>query len=273
MSLSAVHDRPLAGLAVNDPPFRRDWWDETPVERSVAQERRHRRERLAGTFRLFARFGLARGLAGHVTARDPELPDHFWVNPFGLHFSRVKVSDLLLVNARGEIVVGAGPLNRAAFAIHAAIHHARPDVVAAAHTHSVHGKAWSSLGRRLDALTQDACSFHEDHGLFEDFGGVVYETGEGERIAAALGGAKAVILRNHGILTAGPSVETAAWWYLAFEEACQVQLLAEAAGSPRPIPDEQARLTHGQVGLPRSVHRAFEALWQGLVEDEPELLL
>src|SRR6195952_3143912 len=180
-----------------------------------------------------------------ITARDPELTDHFWVNPFGLHFSRIKVSDLLLVNSQGEIAIGDAPLNRAAFAIHAALHEARPEIIAAAHTHSIYGKAWSTLGRKLDPLTQDSCAFYQDHGLFEDFGGVVYETSEGDQIAEALGPRKGVILKNHGILTAGPSVEAAAWWYIALDNACQVQLLAEAAGSPHPIPHEQAALTHG----------------------------
>src|SRR3954468_9376169 len=121
-----------SGLTLNPSPARGDWFDDPPPERSIAQERRHRQERLAGAFRLFARFGFDPGLAGHITARDPELPDHFWVNPFGLHFSRIRVSDLLLVNAQGEIVIGDAPLNRAAFAIHAALHEARPDVIAAA---------------------------------------------------------------------------------------------------------------------------------------------
>jgi ribulose-5-phosphate 4-epimerase/fuculose-1-phosphate aldolase len=261
-----------SGLNLNATPWRQDWFDETPVVRDVVAERRHRQERLAGAFRLFARQGFDRGLAGHITARDPELTDHFWVNPFGRHFSRIRVSDLLLVNARGEIAVGQGPLNRAAFAIHAAIHEARPDVVAAAHAHSLHGKAWSTLGRHLAPLTQDSCVFYQDHGLFDEFGGVVYETEEGDRIAAALGPRKAVILKNHGILAAGPSVESAAWWYIALEDACHAQLLAEAAGDPQPIPHEQAALTHSQIGRQRGADRAFDALWQGLVEAEPDLL-
>jgi ribulose-5-phosphate 4-epimerase/fuculose-1-phosphate aldolase len=261
-----------SGLALNPSPVRRDWFDDAPPQRSIAQERRHRQERLAGAFRLFARFGFDQGLAGHITARDPELTDHFWVNPFGLHFSRIRVSDLLLVNAQGEIVIGDAPLNRAAFAIHAALHEARPDVIAAAHTHSLYGKAWASLGRKLDPLTQDSCAFYQDHGLFEDFSGVVYETSEGARIAQALGPHKAVILKNHGILTAGPSVEAAAWWYIALDNACHVQLLAEAAGTPKPIPHAQAELTHGQISGPGGSARAFDALWQGLVAAEPELL-
>lgn len=261
-----------SGLRLNAVPFRQDWFDETPVVRDVVAERRYRQERLAGAFRLFARYGFDRGLAGHITARDPELTDHFWVNPFGLHFSRIRVSDLLLVNSAGEIAVGKGPLNRAAFAIHAAIHEARPDVVAAAHTHSLYGKAWSALGRRLDPLTQDSCAFYEDHGLFCEFGGVVYETDEGAKIATALGSSKAVILQNHGILTAGPTVESAAWWYIALDDACHAQLVAETAGSPQPIPHDQAALTHTQVGRVRGADRAFDSLWQGLIESEPDLL-
>lgn len=256
----------------NPVPLRRDWFEPAPPRTSQEAERLHRKQRLAVAFRLFARYGFDQGLAGHITARDPELHDHFWVNPLGLHFSRIRVSDLLLVNSQGEIVVGNRPLNRAAFAIHAALHEARPDVVAAAHTHSTYGKAWSAMGRPLDPLTQDGCGFYTDHALFDDYRGVVLETDEGFRIAEALGKRKAVILKNHGILTAGPTVEAAAWWYIALDNACHVQLLAEAAGTPVPIDAETAALTHTQVGRPGGAAYAFEALYQGLVEAEPEVL-
>lgn len=252
-------------------PQRRDWFEPQP-ERSLEAERLHRKQRLAASFRLFARYGFDQGLAGHITARDPEFHDHFWVNPLGLHFSRIRVCDLLLVSSEGEIVVGDAPLNRAAFAIHAALHEARPDVVAAAHTHSTYGKAWSTLGRPLDPLTQDSCAFYQDHALFDDFRGVVLETDEGFRIAKALGQRKAVILKNHGILTAGPSVEAAAWWYIALDNACRVQLLAEAAGTPVPIDAETAELTHSQVGRAGGAVYAFDALYQGLIAAEPDVL-
>ncbi|MDQ0622611.1 class II aldolase/adducin family protein [Paraburkholderia graminis] len=253
-------------------PLRKFWFDDVPPRTDLAAERRYRQERLAVAFRLFARYGFDQGLAGHITARDPEWTDHFWVNPFGKHFSRIRVSDLLLVNAQGEIVVGDGPVNQAAFAIHAAIHEARPDVIAAAHTHSLYGKAWSTLGRTLDPLTQDSCAFYEDHALFDDFRGVVLDTGEGSRIAASLGTHKAVILKNHGILTAGPSVEAAAWWYIALDNACHAQLLAEAAGTPQRIPHDVAKLTHEQVGRANGALFAFQSLLEGLVEAEPDVL-
>ena len=219
-----------------------------PVFDSVEAERNHRKQRLASVFRVFAKFGFEEGLAGHVTARDPELLDHFWVNPFGVPFGKIKASDLLLVNHHGEIVEGNHPLNQAAFAIHSRVHMARPDVVAAAHTHSLYGKSWSSLGRKLDPLTQDSCAFYEDHALFDDFTGVVLDVNEGDRIGDALGDNKAVILQNHGLLTVGHSVDEAAWWFITMERSCQSQLLAEAAGNPILIREEVARHTADQVG-------------------------
>jgi len=241
-------------------------------ERSIAEERLHRKQRLAATFRIFAQHGFGWGLAGHVTARDPEFPDHFWVNPFGVHFGRIRVSDLLLVDHEGRVVEGNKPINKAAFAIHSEIHAARPDAVAAAHTHSMHGKAWSSLGRLLDPITQDACVFFEDHALFAEFNGVVLEDSEGAAICRVMGQKKAVILQNHGLLTVGGSVEEAAWWFLAMDNVAQAQLLAEAAGTPKLIPAETARLTQKQIGRPRSALLSFQSLWEGIVESEPELL-
>jgi len=261
-----------AGPTLRETPLRKFWFDEVPPRTTLAAERRHRQERLAGAFRLFARYGFDQGLAGHITARDPEWPDHFWVNPLGKHFSRIRVSDLLLVNSDGEIVVGEGPVNQAAFAIHAAIHEAHPEVISAAHTHSLYGKAWSTLGRHLAPITQDSCSFYQDHELFDDFQGVVLDTSEGKRIANALGSSKAAILKNHGILTVGPSVEAAAWWYIALDNACHTQLLAEAAGTPQLIPHEIAALTHEQIGRPGSALFSFESLWVGLLESEPDVL-
>src|ERR1700675_608531 len=180
-----------------------------PKFATLAEERQYRKQRLAGAFRLFSRFGFDEGVAGHITARDPEHLDHFWVNPFGMHFGQIRVSDLILVNDRGQVVEGKYPVNGAAFAIHSQVHAARPDVVAAAHAHSLYGKTWASLRRLLDPITRDVCAFYEDHSLFADFTGVVYETSEGERIAKALGDKKAVILRNHWLLTVGQCVEEA----------------------------------------------------------------
>jgi ribulose-5-phosphate 4-epimerase/fuculose-1-phosphate aldolase len=242
-----------------------------PAFSSPAQERQHRKEKLAASFRLFSRFGFDEGVAGHITARDPELTDHFWVNPYGQHFGQVRVSDLILVNHRGEVVEGEAAVNRAAFAIHSQVHAARPDVVAAAHAHSIYGKSWSSLGRLLDPITQDSCVFYQDHSLFEDYTGIVYETSEGERIATALGQHKAVIMRNHGLLTVGQSVDEAAWWFITMERSCQAQLLAEAAGKPILIDSQNAALTSSQIGTHQAGWFQFQPLWARIAREQPDL--
>ena len=243
-----------------------------PVFQTVEEERLHRKQRLAAAFRLFGRFGFSEGIAGHITARDPEFTDHFWVNPLGKYFGHIRVSDLLLVNSEGEIVKGDAPVNRAAFAIHSQVHEARPDIVAAAHAHSLHGKAWSSLGRLLDPLTQDACIFYQDHALFNDYKGVVLDTSEGKRIGESLEDKKAVILRNHGFLTVGKTVDEAAYWYISFERSAQAQLLAEAAGKPISIDNETAAFTHSQVGTPAAGWFSFQPLYDRILREEPDLL-
>jgi len=243
-----------------------------PSFATVEDERQHRKQRLAATFRLFSKMGFDEGVAGHVTARDPELADHFWVNPFGMHFGQIRVRDLLLCDHQGRVVQGDVPVNRAAFAIHAAVHAARPEVVAAAHTHSLHGKAYSSLGRLLDPLTQDACAFYGDHSLFDDYTGVVLDVQEGKRMAHALGDNKAVILRNHGLLTVGRSVDEAAWWFVSLERSCQAQLLAMAAGTPIPIDHDTASLTQTQVGHPAAGWFSFQPLYARILREQPDLL-
>lgn len=243
-----------------------------PIFEQIEDERQHRKQRLAAAFRLFARYGFDEGVAGHITARDPELNDHFWVNPFGMYFGQIRVSDLLLVNHKGEVVQGNKEINAAAFAIHSQIHTARPDAIAAAHSHSTYGKSWSTLGRLLDPLTQDACAFYQDHAIFDDYTGVVLEPEEGKRIANTLGEKKALILRNHGLLTVGHSVDEAAWWFITMDRSCQTQLMAEAAGKPILINSDVASLTHSQVGTHYMGWFCFQPLYEKIVGEEPDLL-
>jgi ribulose-5-phosphate 4-epimerase/fuculose-1-phosphate aldolase len=243
-----------------------------PVFATPAEERLHRKQHLAAAFRLFAKFGFSEGVAGHITARDPERADCFWVNPFGMHFAHIRASDLVLVDERGDVVEGDKPINEAAFAIHSQVHKARPDVIAAAHAHSLYGKTWSSLGRLLDPITQDACAFYHDCGLFADYTGVVYDTSEGERIATSMGASKAVILQNHGLLTVGRTVDEAAWWFITMDRCCQSQLMAEAAGKPIPIEHQSALVAQQQIGGARVGWFQFQPLWDLITREQPDLL-
>jgi len=186
-------------------------------------------------------------------------PKTFWVNPFGVAFSLIKASDLIQVNEEGEIIDG-GPvrmLNTAAFMIHSAIHQARPDVMAACHSHSIYGRSFCTLGRKLDNITQDSCAFYNDHVLYESFNGIVLVEKEGKDIAACLGNKKAALLQNHGLLTVGGTVEEAVFWFLSMEKCCQAQLLADAAAGGRghetqKIGDEEAAFTYKAIGTPRA---------------------
>lgn len=243
-----------------------------PVFADVCEERRARKEKLAGALRIFGRLGFGEGVAGHITVRDPEYPDHFWVNPHGLSFRRMRVSDLILVDHAGNVVYGKHPVNRAAFVIHAALHQARPDVVAAAHSHSVYGKAFSSLGIPLDPITQDACKFYEDHVVISEQGGaVVYDPEAGRQLAAKFGTCKAAIHRNHGLFTVGKSVDEAAFWFITMERCCQAQLLAMAAGTPHLIPHDYATYTRDSVGHSDAGWFSFQPLWQEICHSDPDL--
>lgn len=225
---------------------------------SIPELRQFRKVRVAAALRLFALRGLANGIAGHITARDPEFPDHFWVNPVFKNFASMRAQDLLLVDHDGTVLEGDGHLNLAAFAIHSRIHGVRPDVVSAAHAHSTYGQIWATTGRLLDPLTQDSCAFFEDHAVYERFNGVVLELDEADEIAEILGSRKAAILQNHGLLTVGSTVEEAAWWFVAMNQACLVQIHAEAIGAPLMIDPATARTTRATVGTAFSGRLQFE---------------
>ena len=238
---------------------------------SPADEREHRKQRLAAALRVFAMLGFDRGVAGHITARDPEHPDRFWVNPFGVYFGHIRASDLILVSHHGEVLEGDGILNTAAFRIHAAVHAARPEVVAAAHAHTTFGSAWSAMGRPLDPLTNEGCFFFEDHVVHSEHTGVTLEEDKAEAIARALGPRRAAVLQHHGILTVGETIDEAAWWFVAFEKCCEVQMLAESAGCPTPVDPDQARAVRDTMGTPLAGWFSFQPLYQQAARDQPDL--
>jgi ribulose-5-phosphate 4-epimerase/fuculose-1-phosphate aldolase len=243
-----------------------------PKSATAQEERRYRKQRLAAGFRLFAAFGFDEGASGHMTARDPEFPDTFWVNPFGMHFSQIRVSDLVRVDAEGHVVEGAKRVNVSAFAIHSQIHRARPDVIAAAHAHSMYGRAWAAVGRKLDPITLESCAFFEDHVFLDDDQVVITQAEEGARIARCLGPCKAVILRNHGLLTVGGTVEAAVWWFIAMERCCQAQFLAESICKPLLVDPLNAKATSRVNGTPVAGWFNFQPLWDKIVAEQPDLL-
>ena len=238
-----------------------------PTDISPEEHRLYRKQHLAAAFRIFAERGFDEGVAGHISVRDPILTDHFWLNPFSQHFATICVSDLILVNEDGDVVIGDEPINAAAFAIHSEIHKARPDVHAACHAHSVYGKAWSVFGKELDMMTQDSLRFYKSHAVYDNFGGVVLDREEGKRIARALGNGKAVILQNHGLITVGGSVDAAAFWFMSLDKTCHAQLLADAAANgnsglkKKLISDDEAEYSYVQVGTEEKGWLAFQGYY------------
>ena len=239
----------------------------------VEAERLHRKQRLAAGLRTLGRLHMAEGVAGHVTVRDPEYTDRFWVNPFGHNFKLMKVSDLICVDHTGEVVVGDRPVNAAAFAIHSELHKARPDVIAAAHSHAMYGRTFSTLGKPLRMISQDATMFYNDVALCDvGSGAVVLDTSVARQMAEALGQKKALIHRNHGVITTGGSVDAAVWWFISMERLCQSQLLAEATGEPIDIPEPLCVSGYEAQGHDRAGWFQFQPFWDELVAREPEFL-
>ncbi|KAK3625922.1 hypothetical protein LTR56_020137 [Elasticomyces elasticus] len=233
-----------------------------PQHPTFGEHRQWMLEKMALAFRVFARKGYTAGLAGHISVRDPEWPHTFWMNPLAVHFGLMKVSDMILVDYAGKPIGGntSSPANGAGFQIHSAIHKRRPDVMAAAHTHSPHGLAWSPFGRRLEMLTQDvAYVYGEAQGVYNDFGGVVFTEEEGVKIGDALGPkGKALILQNHGLVTVGHTVDEACFLMTLVERCCQVQLLADAAAAnglaKTYVSDQAARYTFEHSSTPETLY-------------------
>ncbi|KAJ5888521.1 Meiotically protein [Penicillium taxi] len=238
------------------------------------EKRKWMKEHMAAAFRYFGKMGYAEGVSGHISMRDPVLEDHFWMNPFAKHFSSIKASDLVLVDHEGFVTEGGAqlPINEAGFMIHSEIHKARPDVIAAAHTHGVYGKTWSVFGKPIEMLTQDACNFYGRIGVYDDHAGIALSQDEGKHIAAALGKDNiACILQNHGLLTVGRTVDEAAILYSMLDNSCHSQLLAEAAaanGVPKKIiSDEVAQYTAQFAQNPHNFYTEFQSEYELIVEE------
>lgn len=209
----------------------------------IAAVRERRKTELVLGYRLFAALRWGDLGDGHITARDPERTDHFWMLAAGVAFRHAAIEDLVLVGPEGDVVDGgrAGSearINHTAYLIHWPIHEARPDVVAAAHTHTHWGTPFAAERRLLDPITQEACFFFEDHSLFDDEEVQVMSLDCGKRIAAALGSNRAVILANHGLLTVGQSVAASVAGFVTMERVCEAQLKASGA---KPISAPAAR--------------------------------
>jgi ribulose-5-phosphate 4-epimerase/fuculose-1-phosphate aldolase len=239
---------------------------------TLEEQRRHGVEKLAAAYRIFSRKGFDLGVAGHISFRDPEHRECFWINPLGYHFGQMKVSDLVLMHQDGELIYGKERTGDAAQSIHSNIYKNRDDINAVAHAHPMYGKTFSTLGKTLDPITQDSCAFYERTAIFADYDGVANGPQEGINISKALADKDFLILQNHGILTTGSMIDTTIWYFLNMEDACKSQLIAESVGKPIKIPHDVACNTRDYVANDLSAFVSLQPLLDLLWEEEKDFL-
>ncbi len=205
---------------------------------SVADIRLERKRQVALGYRLLAAQRWGDLGDGHISARDPERTDCFWMLRYGPSYHEVKVSDLVLVGPDGKLADGEGGINIAGYYIHHPILEARPDAVSAVHCHTGWGTPFAAENRPIEPISQESCIFFEDHSIFDDEEVQVQDTAAGHRIAKALGDTRAIILRNHGLLTVGNEVSEAVGSFVQMERVAEVHMKARDA---KPISAEAAR--------------------------------
>ena len=221
---------------------------------------------LAACYRLVASFGWEDLILTHISARVPGTEDQFLINPYGVYFDEITASSLVKIDLEGRKVDDSPfPVNAAGFVIHSAIHAARHDARCVLHTHTINGVAVSAQRDGLRPISQHASFVVASLG-YHDYEGVALHDDEKPRLVADLGDKTSLILRNHGLLTVGPTVAEAfvAMYYL--ETACAIQVRAQAGGGElisvgKDVLDRVAQL----VATPRPGGGRGALIWPGLL--------
>lgn len=201
---------------------------------------------LAASLRLAVHNSFHEGIDNHFTLTTPGDPSRFLLNPYGLHWSEVRASDLLEVDLDGTVVDGSGIADRTAVCIHGPIH--KRGVACVLHTHMPYATALTQLeDMTLEMAGQNALGFHGRVAYDDSYGGLALDMAEGERMADILGDKIVLMLANHGVIVAGKSVADAFNTLYFLERACQTQMLAMATGKPRRIvPSDVVEKTSAQ---------------------------
>jgi ribulose-5-phosphate 4-epimerase/fuculose-1-phosphate aldolase len=235
-----------------------------------SEERLHRKRQCALGYRVFGLMRWGQLGDGHISVRDPEHPDYFWLLRYGVPFDHATVDDLVLVGPGGTVSTGLGDdagqaeINMTAYNIHMPIHDVHPEVVSVAHTHTGYGTPWSANVAPFRAVSQEACSFVYNQSIFhgEELGVQSYETGQ--KIAEAIGTTTLCMLRNHGPLTVGRSVAEAVGFFVMAERVAEVHVKAPDAVA---VSDEAAKSIAEWAESPRAGWQAFQYMIRSLVPD------
>ena len=212
---------------------------------------------LSRSYRIFGALGWGDLGDGHISARDPECKECFWLLRDGIPFTHTTEDDLVLLDRSGNTVLGEGTVNAPAFNIHCPILTARADLNSAAHTHTPWGTPFSAEVRPILPITQEACIFQNDCAIFDDEEVQIRELEGGTRIAQCLGPKHAIILRNHGLLTVGASIASAVVRFVTLERVAEAHLKTQ---NPVPISIASARYAHQGLFRESRVRAKFEYL-------------
>ena len=226
---------------------------------------------LAAAYRLANRFGFNEGIDNHFTLMLPGSQDRFLLNAFGLHWSEVTASNLLVVDAKGNVVEGMGEAETTAVCIHAPIHVSNPHAACIMHTHMPYATALSMIeGGRLEPASQNALRFYNQVAYDEDYNGLAMQVDEGRRLSKVLNGKRILLMANHGITVVGRSVADAFDDLYFFERACLVQFIAMQSGKAiKKLPTQVAQSTFHGVDNAKDASLHFDALKRILDREEP----
>ena len=187
---------------------------------------------IADAGRVLAHEGQGDYVAGHVSLRLPDDPERFLMKPAGIGLEEMTDENIITIGLDGKKVGGSFPRHNEVF-IHSEVMRARPDVQAVVHTHAQYAVVFSSLDKPLQAVSNDGAFFANGLPVFSETTELIITEARGKAVARTLGGHGALILRNHGIVTAAPSMEEAVWLALKLNQACHIQVMAEMAGGPK----------------------------------------
>jgi L-ribulose-5-phosphate 4-epimerase len=190
------------------------------------------RDTLTNAGRVLAMEGQGDYVAGHISVRLPADPERFLMKPAGIGLEEMTPDNIIIVDIEGRKVEGSMSRHNEVF-IHSEVLRARPEIQAVIHTHPPHAVAFSSLGRPLVPVGNDGVTFSDGLPIFSETTDLIITQARGQAVARCLGGHPALILRNHGIVAAGSTIEHAVFLAIKLERACRIQLLAENAGGPK----------------------------------------
>ena len=248
---------------------------ESEVKARVSAAEWALREDLAACYRLVYRYGWDDGIFTHNSVRVPGNDDHFLINPYGFMFREITASSLVKVDVEGGIVDGGSmgadaDIIDAGFVIHSAVHMARDDARCVMHTHTTAGMAVSAQVCGLLPLAQTSLRFYKRL-AYHEFEGIATDIDERERLVADLGTHRAMILKNHGLLTTGRSIAEAFQEMRYLQNACELQLAAQAGGElslPTEAVCEKTAKQFDDYGDNQNANNAAWAALKRLLDDE-----